>query len=432
MSNKKRVVVTGMGILTPVADNLDSYLESLLAGRSAITRWRSLDTSRIRCKIGGDLGDYDHAAYMKNELMGSMPESAYKRMRKIMKTAPLATRLTAITFVKAYIDAGLFAYEPDPSRVAAIIGGHNINSNYINTNFQQFHEEPEYIHGMMGICVYDTDVITSAAEVCSIRGPVYSIGGTCTSSTMAMRQALGEIRFGDSDVAVVAGGVLDYSPLDLQALILVSAISYRSFNDAPEKASRPYDLDREGFVPSHGAGVLVFEELEHAKRRGARIYAEVLEVGCSSDANHLSNPSVDGQSALMASVLEKAGVRPVEVDYINAHATATPLGDRVEIESIKKVFGAHASELKINATKSMLGHTGWSAGAVESIAAILQMQASKLHPSINIDRQDPEIDLDVCANSAVNHEVGLIMKNSFGFGGLNACALFRRYDGGLL
>ncbi len=429
MSEKKRVVVTGMGVMTPIGDNLDDYYENLVAGKSAITNWRYLDTSKIRCKVGGDLGDYDYKKYMNEFLKSRMPEDAFKRMKKILKTAPLATRLTVLTVAQAYIDAGLFDLKGlDTTRVSALLGGHNFNSNYIFDNFRQFEEEPEYIHGMMGICVYDTDLITSAAEVCGIHGRVYSIGGTCTSSTTAMMHGLREIRSGENDIAVVTGGVLDYSPLDLQALILVSAISYRSFNEAPEKSSRPYDTRREGFVPSHGGGVLIFEELEHAKKRNAKIYAEVLEVESNSDGNHLSNPSTEGQSRLMNYVMHKAGVKPTEIDYINAHATSTPMGDRVEIASIKNVFGDHAKKLKVNAPKSMLGHAGWSAGAVESIGAILQMKHNRLHPSINIDEIDPDVDLDVCANKAQDWEINTIMKNSFGFGGLNACAIFRRFS----
>ena len=428
MSSEKRVVVTGMGILTPIGDNLDEYYNNLIAGKSGITEWRSLDTSNIRCKIGGDLGDYDYKAALTG-LKEKMPEESFKKLKKILKTAPFSTRLTSITAVRAYIDAGLFDVDIDRDRISAILGGHNFHDNYIFENNKQFHEEPEYINGLMGIVVYDTDIIATIAETLEIRGPVFSVGGTCTSTGLAMKQALREIRHGDSVVSIAAGGILDYSPLGLQALILVSAISYKNFNETPEKASRPYDRDREGFVPSHGSGVLIFEELEHAKNRGAKIYAEVLEVESSSDANHLSNPSVEGQAKLMKKVMDKAGVRPEQIDYINMHATSTPMGDTIEINSIKKAFGDHSKKLKVNGTKSMLGHAGWSAAAVESIAGILQMNNSTLHPSINVDNIDPEIDIDVCANKKVeNYEIKYMLKNSFGFGGLNCCSLFKKYE----
>lgn len=428
MKNKHRVVITGMGIMTPIGVNLNDYFSNLVAGKSAISHWKNLDVSTIRCKIGGDLSDFDCERYAQDCLMHRMPESAFVKLTTILKNAPFATRLTVLAVAQAYIDSELFEAEVDTTRIGAILGGHNFNSNYIYDNFKRFQKSPNTIHKLMGIYVYDTSLITSAADVCRIRGPVYSIGGTCTSSTISMMHALREIRSSTTDVVVVAGGLLDYSPLDLQALILVNAISYRNFNDAPQKASRPYDANREGFVPSHGSGVLVFESLEHAKKRDAKIYAEVLAVDCNSDGNHLSNPFVGGQSRLMKRVLHKAEIAPQQIDYINAHATSTPLGDVVEIESIKNVFGRHAEKLKINGSKSLLGHPGWSSGAVESIAAILQMRHNRLHPTINIDEQDSRVDLDVCANISQDWEVNHVMKNSFGFGGLNACAIFKKFD----
>ncbi len=428
MNNEKRIVITGMGITTPIGDNPRMFLNNLLEGKSAITKWKSLDVDRIESKIGGDLSDYVWK-YKHKELKPLIPETAYKKARKIMKTAPFSTRITMLTSLKAYIDAELFdCPKLDKYTMCAIIGGHNYHTNYIIKNYKQFQDEPEFIDGLMGIVVYDTDIITSVAEALEIYGPVYSVGGTCTSSGLAMRQALNEIRYGDADVVLVAGGVLDYSPLDLQALTLINAISYKSFNDAPEKASRPYDTRREGFVPSHAAGTLILESYEHAKRRGAKIYAEILGVEANSDANHLSNPSVEGQSRLMKKVLDKTGVRPEQIDYINAHATSTPIGDTIEINSIKKVFGDYAHNLKVNATKSLIGHAGWSSAVVELIGAILQMRSSTLHPSINIDELDPEVDIDVCANKKVeNYNIDYLLKNSFGFGGLNCCVVIKKY-----
>jgi 3-oxoacyl-(acyl-carrier-protein) synthase len=208
----------------------------------------------------------------------------------------------------------------------------------------------------------------------------------------------------------------------------MGAISFQSFNDDPPRASRPYDTAREGFVPSHGTATLILERLAHALARQAPIHAELLHVTALSDACHLPQPSVDGQTRTMSRLLQRSGVAPEEIDFVSAHATSTPLGDATEISSIKQVFGKHAQKLKINAPKSMLGHTCWSAPAVETVAAILQMNRGWLHPSINIENLDPEIDLDVCANRATKHDVRVLMKNSFGFGGINCCALLRRYD----
>jgi 3-oxoacyl-(acyl-carrier-protein) synthase len=265
-------------------------------------------------------------------------------------------------------------------------------------------------------------------EVLGIKGSIYTMGGACASGNVALRNAVDELRYHDYDVAVVLGAAMEYAPMDLHAMALMGAISFQSFNDEPTRASRPFDTAREGFVPSHGTGILVVERRDHALARGARIHAEVLHVTAMSDGNHLPQPSEEGQIRTMTRALRGAGVTPEEVDFVSAHATSTPLGDLTEIRSIKRVFGKHAKKLKINAPKSMLGHTCWSAPTVEAVAAILQMNRGTLHPSINIDSLDPEVDLDVCANEPVKHEVRTLLKNSFGFGGINCCALFRRWE----
>lgn len=428
MIQKKRIVITGMGINTPLGDNLDDYYNNLINGKSAISTMNSIDTSMIRCKIGGDLGDYDVRAKL-DKLKSIIPEDIYKRLRKIIKTAPFSTKITLLAALDAYMDAGLLNSNINKERMCAIIGGHNFHDNYIVKNSKQFLEEPEYIDGLMGICVFDSDVVASISDTLQIYGPMYIIGGTCTSSGLAIKSAISEIRYNDCDIALVGGGLLDYSNLGYQALILVSAISYVSFNDQPEKASRPYDMRREGFVPSHGSGILIIEELDHALNRGAKIYAEILAVESNNDANHLSNPSVEGQTRLIKRVLEKANLKREQIDYINAHATSTPLGDRIELQSIKNVFGDHVKKLKINAPKSMLGHTGWTCHTVELIGSILQMNNSTLHPSINIDEIDPECEgLDVCANKKVeNYEINYFLKNSFGFGGINCCSVVKKW-----
>ncbi len=430
MFQKKRIVITGMGMNTPIGDNPDTFFKNLIAGKSGIKKMSSLDTSMIRCKIGGDLGDYDVKAKLES-LKDKIPEDVYKKAKKISKTAPFSTKITLLAAIDAYLDAGLFKANINKERMCAILGGHNFHDNYIVKNAKQFFEEPEFIDGLMGISVFDSDVIASVSEVLETYGPMYIVGGTCTSSGIALKSAISEIQYNDCDLAIVGGGLLDYSALGYQALILVSAISYINFNDCPEKASRPYDVRREGFVPSHGSGMFIIEDLEHAKKRGAKIYAEILAVESNNDANHLSNPSVEGQTRLIKRVLEKAGLKPEQIDYINAHATSTPLGDKIELQSIKNVFGEHVKKLKINATKSMIGHTGWTCHVIELIAAILQMNNSTLHPSINIDEIDPACEgLDVCANKKVeNYNINYILKNSFGFGGINCCSIIKKWTG---
>jgi 3-oxoacyl-(acyl-carrier-protein) synthase len=429
---KKRIVITGMGINCPLGDTPEEFYRNLIQGKSGLSLMKSIDTSRIRCKIGGDLGDYNFKNKLEN-IKTKIPDKVFKRMRKIFKTAPFATKMTMLVAVDAYLDAGLFTNnldkKLDKDRICTIIGGHNFNDNYIVKNINQFREEPEYIDGLMGICFFDSDMAACIAESLKIFGPMYTVGGTCTSAGLALRSGIKEILSDECDIAIVGGGCIDYSSVGYQALILVNAISHQNFNDTPEKSCRPYDTAREGFVPSHGSGMLIIEDLEHAQKRGARVYAEILAVESSNDGNHLPNPSITGQTKTMEKTLKKAGVKPEQIDYINAHATSTPMGDRIEIQSIKEVFGEHINNIKINATKSMIGHTGWTSHSVELIAGIMQMNNSCLHPSINIDNLDPEIDIDVCANKKVeNYNVDYLLKNSFGFGGINCCSIIKKWQ----
>ena len=416
-----------MSINTPLGDTLDGFLEGLLAGRSALSRWKTLDTSRIYAKVGADLTDYDVDAKIAS-FEDRIPTDMFKRMRKLVSRAPWSTRLTILMTLDAFLDSGISKTGIDMTRVAAIVAGHNINFNYQYENRLQFAEEPDFMDGMLALHGLDTDHAGCISEVLGARGPIYTVGAACASANTALRCAVDEIRYHDVQAAIVAGAVLDFSPIELHAMALMGAITFQSFNDEPQRASRPYDVRREGFVPAHGGGVMILEPLPAAVRRGAKIYAEIVAVEANADGNHLPQPSEEGQTRLMRRVLEKAQVAPEQIDYLNAHATSTPLGDITEIRSIKGVFGEHAEKLKINATKSMLGHTCWAAPIVESIAAVLQMNAGRLHPSINIDEMDPAVDLDVCRDRVVEMPMRYVMKNSFGFGGINCVSILKRFD----
>jgi 3-oxoacyl-(acyl-carrier-protein) synthase len=427
LSKNDRIAVTGMSINTPLGDTLEGFLEALLAGRSAVSHWKKIDTSRIYCKIGADLTGYDIDAKVAS-FEARIPGDMFKRMRKLIQRVAWSTRLTILMALEAFLDSRLAEAGLDMNFVAAVVAGHNINFNYQYEQRLQFAEEPDFIDPMLSLHGLDTDHAGCISELLGLRGPIYTIGAACASGNSALRIAMDEIRYHDAQAAIVAGPVLDFSPLDLHAMALLGAISFRSFNDRPEAASRPWDVHREGFVPAHGGGVMVLEPLTSAVKRGARIYAEIVAVEANSDGNHLPQPSEEGQTRLMRRVLEKAELKPEQIDYISAHATSTPLGDVTEIRSIKNVFGDHAYKLKLNATKSMLGHTCWSAAIVESIAGILQMNAGKLHPSINIDELDPEVDLEICRGRIVETPVKYIMKNSFGFGGINCVSILKKFD----
>jgi 3-oxoacyl-(acyl-carrier-protein) synthase len=428
LSTPERIVITGMSINTPLGDTLGGFLDNLLVGKSALSRWKKIDVSRCYSKVGADLSDYDVDAKLRS-LEGVLPPAIWKRARKLISKSPWTTKLTILMSLDAYLDAQIEPETIDHDNIAAIVAGHNINFNYQYENRLQYVEEPDYMDSLLALTGLDTDHAGCVSDALGIRGPIYTVGAACASGNTALRCAIDELRYHDVEMAIVVGAVLDFSPVELHAMALMGAITFQSFNDDPEQACRPYDTAREGFVPAHGGGAIVLETLRSAKQRGARIYAEILGVEAGSDANHLPQPSEDGQARVMKKLLDKCGIAPEQIDYINAHATSTPLGDLTELRSIKRVFGEHAYKLKLNATKSMLGHTCWAAPVVETIASVLQMRAGKLHPSINIANLDPEVDLDVCRGStAVDWPVNILLKNSFGFGGINCVSLLARYE----
>ena len=428
MSNK-RIAVSGMSVNTPLGDTLDGFLRGLLAGQSALSNWRKFDVSRIYSKVGADLSSYDVKAKL-GSLEGALPPDMFKRLRRLVSKAPWSTKLSLLLAADAWIDAGLVGQDVDLEQTGVILAGHNVNSNYSDENRLEFANEPDFVDAWLALHALDTDHAASVSELVGARGPISTMGAACASGNIALRYAIDEIRYHGYERFLIVGAVLDMSPMDLHAMALLGAISYEHFHDEPHRASRPFDTKREGFVPAHGGAVLVVEDLEIARKRGARIHAEPLGSEANADANHLPNPSEEGQTRLMKRLLRTTGVRADQIDYISMHATSTPLGDLTESRSIRNVFGDHAKQLKVNATKSLLGHTCWAAATVETVAAILQMNAGQLHPSINIDEMDPEIDLDVCrGNQPVPHRVRHFMKNSFGFGGINCVSLFRKYDG---
>jgi 3-oxoacyl-(acyl-carrier-protein) synthase len=426
---KRRVVITGMGTINPLGDTLEGFYQNLIQGKSGIRRWQSLDMRDIECKIGGDLGNYDFLAAL--ERFGKdLGADGLKKVKKLFRTTTFSAKATVLCALAAWQDAAMLTAGVDPFRTSVVVGGHNLNSNYIYENTKRFLADVESMDPLGGVEAIDPNIPAMITEVLCLHGPTLTVGGACASGNLALREGFRDILTGECDTAVVAGGLFDVSPGDIQASVIINAVVIKpEYQMHPEKASRPFDTARAGFVYSHGAGTLVLEELAQALRRGAHIYGEVLGVKANANSCHLPLPAAETQARLIRELLSSARTDPSEVDYISCHATGTPGGDLEEIRAIKQAFGEHARRMKLNAAKSMLGHTCWAAPIVETIAALLQMKHGRLHPTINIDRQDPEIDLDVCAGGPVEHQMRCLLKNSFGFGGINACSLIRRYEG---
>jgi 3-oxoacyl-(acyl-carrier-protein) synthase len=310
-----------------------------------------------------------------------------------------------------------------------VLAGHNLNADYIVENALTFHQTaPDYIEPLFGLLCLDTDVLAATSELLSLRGPSFTVGGACASGNMALLAALDLLRAGRADAVLVSGAPIAHEQVALHSWTMLEALSYRSFNDEPERASRPFDALREGFVPSEGAAALVLERLDGALARGAPIHGELLGAAATSDASRLTRPDLEGQVEAMALAIDDAGVDAGRIDYVNAHATSTPLGDAIEAAAIRRVLGARAQHVPVNATKSMVGHCLSAAAVVEAVATLLQMTHGILHPTINQERTDPDIELDVVANRSRPAVVSLALSNSFGFGGLNSTIVLGRVD----
>lgn len=423
-----RVVVTGIAVNTPIGDTLDDVGNGLLSGRSAIGYWRNFDTSKIHSKIGGQLPPYDVEEKLRS-FEGRIPDAALARARRVKKQTNKGTQLSLLMAMDAWLDAGLFEQDMDPFSYGVICGGHNLSDRYLLNQQEIFSDEPEFIDAFSGLNALDTDNSSSVAQVLNAKGSAYLVGGTCATGNVAIQAAVNAIRVDKKQVMAVVCPMASFHPLMLHSLTILEAICYSRYQDAPTQASRPYDMQRSGFLPSEGGAVLILENAQHAEGRGVAIHAELLGVSINSDANHLGDPSHEGQVRVIQDVLQKCNIAREQVDYISAHATSTKLGDIVELESIRKALGAHAKNLIINAPKSLLGHTMWASGAVEAAVAIWQMKRGEFHRSHNIETLDPAVDLDVCAYGNVKRNVEVFLNNSFGMGGINSASLFKKYHG---
>jgi len=411
----KRVVVTGMGALTPIGNNLEAYWEGLRTGKSGSAPITYFDTEKFKTKFACELKGYDPNDFFDR-----------KEARKLDRFAQYAL----VSSDEAIADSGIDLNVVDKFRVGVVwgagIGGLETFQNEV-IGYAEGDGTPRFNPFFIPKMIADI-----APGNISIKhgfmGPNYTTVSACASSANAMIDALNYIRLGHCDVIVTGGSEAAVTIAGMGGFNAMHALSTR--NDSPETASRPFDATRDGFVLGEGGGALILEEYEHAKARGAKIYAEVLGGGLSSDAHHMTAPHPEGIGVVkvMENCLMNAGLKPEDVDAINTHGTSTPLGDVAELKAISKVFGDHAKDININSTKSMTGHLLGAAGAIEAIASILAMEHSLVPPTINHSVVDEQIDpsLNLTLNKAQEREVKVAMSNTFGFGGHNACVLFKK------
>ena len=412
--SRRRVVVTGLGCISPVGRTVADAWSNILAGRSGIGLISKFDASAFSCKIAGEVQGFNLEQYIS---------------AKEARTMDSFIHFGIAAAVQAVEDSGLptgDALDDElATRIACVIGSGIGGLPMIEqTHVEYTSRGPRRISPFF----VPASIINMIAGHVSMRfgfkGPNLAVVTACTTGLHCIGEASRMIEYGDADVAIAGGSEATISPLGVGGFASMRALSTR--NDDPTAASRPWDKDRDGFVLGEGAGVMVVEEYEHAKARGAKIYAELCGYGMSADAGHMTAPSMDGPRRAMVSAMRNAGVNADQIDYLNAHGTSTPLGDINETHAIKAALGDHAKKTVLSSTKSMTGHLLGGAGGIESVFTVLALHHQKVPPTINLHNQDPECDLDYCANTARDLKMEYALKNNFGFGGTNGSLVFRR------
>jgi 3-oxoacyl-[acyl-carrier-protein] synthase II len=410
MTGRRRVVVTGLGAVSPVGNDVPSSWEAMLAGRSGIAPITRFDASGLGCRIAGEVKNFDLSAYMA-------PKEA-RRMDVFIHFGIAAS-------TQAIKDSGIEITDSNRERIGCVIGSGIGGLPMIEDNHTELlNRGPRRVSPFMIPGSIINMISGNLSIQYGLKGPNLAIVTACTTGLHSIGEAGRLIEYGDADVMVAGGAESTICPLGVGGFDTMRALSTR--NDDPATSSRPFDKDRDGFVMGEGAGVMVLEDYEHAKQRGARIYCELAGFGMSADAYHMTAPDMDGPRRCMIAALRNARVNADEVNYLNAHGTSTPLGDINETKAIKAALGDAARKIVVNSTKSMTGHLLGGAGGVESVVTALALHHQVSPPTINIFNQDPECDLDYCANTARQMRIDVALKNSFGFGGTNGTLVFKR------
>jgi 3-oxoacyl-[acyl-carrier-protein] synthase II len=411
-SRNRRVVVTGLGCISPIGNTIAEAWESALAGKSGIANITRFDASPFSTRFAGEVKNFNVEDYL--------PGKEGRHMDTFIHFGMAAG-------IQALQDSGLEVSEQNADRIGVMVGSGIGGLPMIEATKEEYAARGPRRISPFFVPASIINMISGDLSIkFGLRGPNLAIVTACTTGLHCIGAAARLIEYGDADVMIAGGSESTVSPLGLGGFASARALSSR--NEDPATASRPWDRDRDGFVLGEGAGVMVLEEYEHAKARGAKIYAEVVGFGMSADANHITAPLEDGSGAsrCMVSAMNYAGINPDQVQYVNAHGTSTPVGDVAEVKGIKRTFGDHAGKLVVNSTKSMTGHLLGGAGGLESVFTVLAIHNQVSPPTINIFNQDPECDLDFCANTARDMKIDYAVKNSFGFGGTNGTLVFAK------
>ena len=411
MGKNRRVVITGMGAITPIGNSVEEFWNGIKEGKTGFGPITYFDTADYRCKLAAEVKDFDPTQYMDKK--------SARRMEQFCQFAVAAA-------VQAIADAGLIMEQEDPYMVGCSVGSGIGSLQAMEREYDRLKEKGPGRVGPMLVPLMISNMAAGNVSIAyGLKGKSLNVVTACATGTHSIGEAYRTIQYGDADVMVAGGTESSITPIGIAGF---SALTALSFSEDPQRASIPFDKDRNGFVMGEGSAVVVLEELEHAKRRGAKIYAELIGYGCSSDAYHITSPAEDGSGAAtaMLNALKDGGVAPEELTYINAHGTSTHHNDLFETRAIKLAFGEHAYDLKINSTKSMVGHLLGAAGAVEFVTCVKEIQEGYIHRTVGLRETEEELDLNYCRDS-YEEEVPYALTNSLGFGGHNASLLLKKY-----
>ena len=411
MGKNRRVVITGMGAITPIGNSVEEFWNGIKEGKTGFGPITYFDTADYRCKLAAEVKDFDPAQYMDKK--------SARRMEQFCQFAVAAAG-------QAIADAGLIMEQEDPYMVGCSVGSGIGSLQAMEREYDRLKEKGPGRVGPMLVPLMISNMAAGNVSIAyGLKGKSLNVVTACATGTHSIGEAYRTIQYGDADVMVAGGTESSITPIGIAGF---SALTALSFSEDPQRASIPFDKDRNGFVMGEGSAVVVLEELEHAKRRGAKIYAELIGYGCSSDAYHITSPAEDGSGAAtaMLNALKDGGVAPEKLSYINAHGTSTHHNDLFETRAIKLAFGEHAYDLKINSTKSMVGHLLGAAGAVEFVTCVKEIQEGYIHRTVGLRETEEELDLNYCRGS-YEEEVPYALTNSLGFGGHNASLLLKKY-----
>ena len=410
MGKNRRVVVTGMGAITPIGNSVEEFWNGIKEGKTGFGPITYFDTADYRCKLAAEVKDFDPAQYMDKK--------SARRMEQFCQFAVAAAG-------QAITDAGLTMEQEDPYMVGCSVGSGIGSLQAMEREYDRLKEKGPGRVGPMLVPLMISNMAGNVSIAYGLKGKSLNVVTACATGTHSIGEAYRTIQYGDADVMIAGGTESSITPIGIAGF---SALTALSFSEDPERASIPFDKERNGFVMGEGSAIVVLEELEHAKRRGAKIYAELTGYGCSSDAYHITSPAEDGSGAAtaMLNALKDGGVEPEELTYINAHGTSTHHNDLFETRAIKLAFGEHAYDMKINSTKSMVGHLLGAAGAVEFVTCVKEIQEGYIHRTVGLRETEEELDLNYCRDS-YKEEVPYALTNSLGFGGHNASLLLKKY-----